>query len=70
MKRMKLPQTVLPLLAAILTCFCGHITSAAEALTVASDFEGGSVKVIEISEATRSISFMPGGGAARGWPCW
>ncbi len=70
MKPMKLPPTVLPLLVAILTCFCGRITFATEALTVASDFEGASVKVIEISEAARSVSFTPGGDAARGWPCW
>ena len=67
---MKLPHAVLPLLVASLICFCGRTTFAAEALTVASDFEGGSVKVIEISEAARSISFTPGGDAARGWPCW
>ena len=25
---------------------------------------------VEIDEATRSISFMPGGDPVRGWPCW
>ncbi len=43
---------------------------AAEPLTVASDFEGASVRVLEIDEAARSVSFMPGGDPARGWPCW
>ena len=48
---------------------CGA-TMAAEPLAVAADFEGASVKVIEIDNAARSISFTPGGDAARGWPCW
>ncbi|MEO6787632.1 MAG: M14-type cytosolic carboxypeptidase [Chthoniobacteraceae bacterium] len=43
---------------------------AAEPLTVASDFEGASVAGVEIDDAARSISFMPGGDPARGWPCW
>ena len=44
--------------------------AAAEPLRVDSDFEGGSVRVIEIDQAARSISFMPGGDPTRGWPCW
>lgn len=43
---------------------------AAEPLTVASDFEGASVHSVEIDNAARRISFMPGGDPARGWPCW
>lgn len=43
---------------------------AADPLTVASDFEGASVRDVEIDEATRSVSFMPGGDPVRGWPCW
>ena len=43
---------------------------AAEPLTVTSDFEGASVRDVEIDEATRSIRFMPGGDPVRGWPCW
>ena len=71
MKRMKLPQAVLPLLvAAFVAGFCASVVSAAEVLTVASDFEGASVKVIEISDVARSVSFTPGGDAVRGWPCW
>ncbi|MFO0816329.1 MAG: M14-type cytosolic carboxypeptidase [Pirellulales bacterium] len=42
----------------------------AEPLTVASDFEGASVRVFSIDAAERSISFTPGGDANRGWPCW
>src|SRR5665213_3450917 len=51
-------------LAAILLC------TSAYALTVESKFEGGSVAGVEIDEAARSISFMPGGDPVRGWPCW
>ncbi|WP_253160384.1 M14-type cytosolic carboxypeptidase [Stieleria tagensis] len=43
---------------------------AAEPLTVASDFEGASVRVLQIDNTQRSVSFMPGGDPARGWPCW
>ncbi len=43
---------------------------AADPLSVESDFEGASVLVLEIDEATRSVSFMPGGDPLRGWPCW
>jgi hypothetical protein len=42
----------------------------AEPLTVASDFEGASVRVLATDAAERSITFTPGGDAARGWPCW
>ena len=52
-------------LAAILLC-----TSRRKALTVESKFEGGSVSGVEIDQAARSISFMPGGDPVRGWPCW
>src|SRR4051812_3935711 len=39
-------------------------------LTVATDFEGGSARHVAIDQAARVIRFMPGGDAARGWPCW
>ncbi|MEQ1858971.1 MAG: M14 family zinc carboxypeptidase [Chthoniobacteraceae bacterium] len=39
-------------------------------LKVATDFEGGSARVISIDDATQTIRFMPGGDPARGWPCW
>lgn len=42
----------------------------ADPLTVKSDFEGASVCVLEIDDARRRISFMPGGNPVRGWPCW
>ena len=43
---------------------------AADPLTVTSDFEGASVREVEIDDATRSIHFMPSGDPVRGWPCW
>jgi len=43
---------------------------AGDPLTVASDFEGASVREVEIDQAARHISFMPGGDPVRGWPCW
>lgn len=43
---------------------------ASDPLTVASDFEGASVRVLKIDGTKRSISFMPGGNPVRGWPCW
>lgn len=39
-------------------------------LSVATDFEGGSARVVSIDQATQTIRFMPGGDPARGWPCW
>ena len=46
------------------------VANSATALTVEADFEGGSVTAVEIDEAARSVSFMPGGDPVRGWPCW
>jgi len=43
---------------------------AAEPLTVAADFEGASVRVLELDSDARSIIFTPGGAPVRGWPCW
>lgn len=39
-------------------------------LSITSDFEGASVKVIEIDQIGRKIDFTPGGDPKRGWPCW
>jgi hypothetical protein len=55
---------------ALSSIFIGPIATAADALTVESDFEGASVSVVEIDNAARSISFRPGGDPKRGWPCW
>ena len=48
----------------------GSLCNAAEPLTVTSDFEGASVRDVEIDNTERSIGFMPGGDPVRGWPCW
>ena len=58
----------LQLLASI--CLLSVVPAAAKPLTVAADFEGGSVSVIEIDDKQRRISFTPGGDPSRGWPCW
>lgn len=39
-------------------------------LSVHTDFEGGSAKVISIDSAGGVIRFMPAGDPSRGWPCW
>jgi len=48
----------------------GNTAAAADPLEVASDFEGASVRVLQIDQNRRSIDFMPGGDPERGWPCW
>ena len=47
-----------------------RLVASCPALTVESDFEGASVKVLGVDEVKQSVSFMPGGDANRGWPCW
>ena len=39
-------------------------------LTVATDFEGASAKVVRIDQATKLVKIMPGGDPEQGWPCW
>ena len=39
-------------------------------LTVSTDFEGGSARVLEIDQGSRTIRFTPGGDASHGWVCW
>lgn len=39
-------------------------------LTVVSEFEGASVRAVEVDQVARSVGFQPGGDPARGWPCW
>jgi hypothetical protein len=45
-------------------------TTSLSALTVESDFEGASVRVVKTDEATQTVRFMPGGDPKRGWACW
>jgi hypothetical protein len=40
------------------------------ALTVESDFEGGSVRAVQTDVTTQTVRFMPGGDPKRGWACW
>jgi hypothetical protein len=47
-----------------------HQCPALEPLTVVADFEGASVRDVQIDDAGRSVSFSPGGDPERGWPCW
>ena len=46
------------------------VLDAAEPLSVTTDFEGGSAKIVDVDDVTRTIHVMPGGDAVRGWPCW
>ncbi|HYF35272.1 MAG TPA: M14 family zinc carboxypeptidase [Prosthecobacter sp.] len=39
-------------------------------LSVHTDFEGGSGKVLSLDSAGGVIRLMPGGDISRGWPCW
>ena len=39
-------------------------------ITVATDFEGGSAKVLALDQATKTVRICPAGDPARGWPCW
>ena len=39
-------------------------------LSVVADFQGASVRVLEIDQKSCSVRFMPGGDPRRGWPCW
>lgn len=54
----------------VLDIFDGRTSFAADSLSVATDFEGASMREVEIDNVTRSIRFRPGGDPARGWPCW
>jgi zinc carboxypeptidase/carboxypeptidase M14-like protein len=56
-------------LAAVCASFVG-VPSARAEITVTSDFEGASAKVLSVDQATRTVRIMPGGDPKRGWPCW
>ncbi|MCE9604716.1 MAG: zinc carboxypeptidase [Planctomycetia bacterium] len=66
---MNLRRRFVLIIAAILVFAC-RAADAAEPLVVEADFEGGSVRTIEIDDVARRIDFMPGGSPERGWPCW
>lgn len=44
-----------------------NVNLALEPLRVIADFEGASVRDIEIDEGARCVSFMPGGDPQRAW---
>lgn len=54
----------------VVSCLVHGLSLAEGRLGVEFDFEGASVKVLEINEKEKRISFMPGGDPLRGWPCW
>jgi hypothetical protein len=39
-------------------------------LSIHTDFENGSGKVVRLDQAAATIRLMPGGQITRGWPCW
>src|SRR5262245_35409333 len=39
-------------------------------ITVATDVEGGSAKVLAVDQSSSSVAIMPAGDPNRGWPCW
>lgn len=63
-----------PAFVALLAVAClshaSHRCRADERLAVIADFEGASVRDVEVDEQERSVSFAPGGDPKRGWPCW
>ena len=40
------------------------------ALTVVTNFEGASARVLALDPVTQTIRISPGGNVERGWPCW
>ncbi len=63
-------RSLLPCHVALGLLVAATSVASAEPLSVVSDFEGASVRNVEIDQATRTIRFMPGGDPVRGWPCW
>lgn len=45
-------------------------TDAQGALTVVTNFEGGSASVLALDARTQMVRITPGGKVDRGWPCW
>ncbi|WP_417731258.1 M14-type cytosolic carboxypeptidase [Rosistilla oblonga] len=64
------PRQLLVPLAFLSLAIAGEQLFANAPLSVAADFEGGSVAEVEIDPTAGSVRFMPGGDPARGWPCW
>src|SRR5688500_4555619 len=52
-------------------CLLARLAESASAeISVSTDFEGGSAKVIAIDKAAKIVRISPAGDPARGWPCW
>jgi len=66
---MDLRRRIIRFVASTLLLACRAAT-AKEPLVVDAEFEGGSVRTIEIDDVARRIDFMPGGIPERGWPSW
>jgi hypothetical protein len=70
------PSVGFPSFAALLQTACvtfAVLLSAARAgaaLTVSTNFEGGSALLLGINASSQTISITPGGNPDRGWPCW
>jgi hypothetical protein len=45
-------------------------TRSGAALSVSTNFEGASARVLAIDNATQTVRVSPAGDPARGWPCW
>ncbi len=58
------------LIAAVLLAAAIASPHARAEITISTDFEGGSAKVVAIDQATKTLRITPGGDPARGWPCW
>src|SRR6185295_12599652 len=56
------------LLPAVLICLCAR--GAYGELSVRTDFEGASAKVVSIDQTRHVVKIQPAGDPARGWPCW
>jgi hypothetical protein len=51
-------------------CFVAWGPVCAGELSVSTDFEGGSAKVLAMDQGSRTVRIAPAGDPARGWPCW
>ena len=57
--------SLLPAIALALLC-----APASAEITVHTDLEGGSAKVVSLDQGSRTLRISPAGDPARGWPCW
>lgn len=64
-----LPSSM-PRCLALLAVLGGLASSALAEVRISTDFEGGSARVQQVDETTRTLRFMPAGDPQRGWPCW